>query len=97
MSIEEVQSYKQKIQTRLDRIATTGFTDKEKEQYAKYGIKLQVTLPSGEIRIYNSLSAAERDLKLNIKYGLKICAKKLDFKGYILVKLNEPLIDCRKK
>ena len=51
----------------------------------------------GEIRIYNSLSAAERDLKLNIKYGLKICAKKLDFKGYILVKLNEPLIDCRKK
>lgn len=97
LSIEEIQSYKQKIQTRLDRIATTGFTDKEKEQYAKYGIKLQVTLPSGEIRIYNSLSAAERDLKLNIKYGLKICAKKLDFKGYILVKLNEPLIDCRKK
>jgi hypothetical protein len=97
LSKAEKQSYKKKIQTRLDRIAKLGFTKKEKEQHSKYSIMVQVTLPTNEVRVYQSIGAAEKDLKLNIKYGLKICAKKVDFKGYKIVKLRDPLIDCRNK
>ena len=95
LSEAEKTSYKQKIQSRLNRIATTGFTEKEKEQHAKYGYKVQVTLPSGEIKIYSSCGQASRDLGIDVQYGLSVCIKKIDFKGYRIVKLQDPLIDCR--
>ena len=95
LSNAEKLSYKQKIQTRLDRIATIGFTHKEKEQHAKYGYRVQVTLPDGEVRIYPSCGQATRDLGIDIQYGLSVCAKKFDFKGHKIVKLQDPLIDCR--
>jgi hypothetical protein len=95
LSESEKESYKQKIQTRLDRIATTGFTEKEKEQYAKYGYQVQVTLPNGEIRIYSSCGQATKDLGIDVQYGLSVCTKKIDFRGYKIVKLQDPTIDCR--
>jgi ubiquitin len=95
LSRAEKKSYKQKIQTRLDRIASTGFTDKEKEQHANYGYQVSVTTPTGETKIYSSCGQATKDLGIDIQYGLKVCSKKIDFKRYKIVKLQDPLVDCR--
>ena len=95
LSTAERQSYKNKIQTRLNRIATTGFTQKEKEQHSKYGYQVQITLPTGEVRVYNSCGQASRDLDIDVQYGLVVCTKKIDFKGYKIVKLRDPIVDCR--
>lgn len=95
LSKKERSSYKQKIQTRLDRIATTGFTDKEKEQHAKYGYQIEVTFPNGEHKIYSSCGEASRELGIDVQYGLKVCTTRLDFKGYKIVKLRNPITDCR--
>jgi hypothetical protein len=95
LSEAEQVSYKIKIETRLARIASTGFTEKEKEQHAKYGFQVQVTTPNGEIKIFDSCGQATRELGIDIRYGLKVCIKKLDFKGYKIVKLRDPLVDCR--
>lgn len=97
LSDAEKASYKQKIQTRLERISTTGFTDKEKEQHAKYGYQVQITLPNGEIQIYPSCGQATRDLGIDVQYGLAVCTKQIDFKGYKIVKLQDPLVDCRQR
>lgn len=95
LSKAEKKSYKQKIQTRLDRIASSGFTEKEKEQHAKYGYQVQITLPSGEVKIYSSCGSASKELGIDVQYGLKVCTKKIDFKGYKIVKLRDPITDCR--
>lgn len=97
LSDNEKRSYKQKIQTRLDRIKSSGFTEKEKEQHAKYGYKIQVELPSGETRIYDSCSKASKDLGIDTLYGLQVCAKKLEYKGHKIVKLEDPIVSCNKK
>jgi hypothetical protein len=88
-------SYKTKIQTRLDRIAKIGFTKKEKEQHQKYGYQIQITSPTGKIKIYNSCGEATRELGIDVQYGLKVCSKRVDFKGYKIVKLRDPITDCR--
>ena len=95
LSKAELGSYQKKIQTRLDRIATTGFTDKEKEQHSKYGYYVQVTLPSGEVKEYSSCGQASKDLGIDVQYGLSVCSKKVDFKGHKIVKLHDPVVDCR--
>lgn len=95
LSEAELGSYKTKIQTRLDRIATTGFTEKEKEQHKKYGFQIQITLPTGEIKIYDSCSAATRELGIDVAYGLRVCITRNNFKGCIIVKLKDPITDCR--
>jgi hypothetical protein len=95
LSEAEQVSYKIKIETRLARIASIGFTEKEKEQHAKYGFQIQVTTPNGEIKIFDSCGQATRELGIDTRYGLTVCIKKLDFKGYKIVKLRDPLVDCR--
>jgi len=95
LSKAEKKSYKQKIQTRLNRITTSGFTEKEKAQHAKYGYQIQITLPTGEVKIYQSCGSASRELKIDVQYGLKVCTTKLDFKGHKIVKLRDPIVDCR--
>lgn len=95
LSKKEKKSYKQKIKTRLERIASTGFTEKEKEQHAKYGYQVEVTCPTGKTKIYPSCGTASRELGINVQYGLKVCTKKIDFKGYRIVKLRDPITDCR--
>jgi hypothetical protein len=95
LSHAEKDSYKQKIKTRLDRIAASGFTAKEKEQYSKYGYQISVTMPSGETKIYSSCGQASRELGIDVQYGLKVCSKKFDFRGYKIVKLRDPITDCR--
>jgi hypothetical protein len=96
LSEAEVKSYKTKIQTRLDRISTAGFTKKEKEQHSKYGYQVRVTMPSGEVREYSSCGQASRDLGIDVQYGLKVCSSKdIDFKGHNIVKLRDPIVDCR--
>ena len=97
LSKAEKNSYKQKIESRLQRIASTGFTEKEKEQHAKYGYQVQVTVPTGDIKIYNSCGQASRELGIDVQYGLKVCAKKVDFRGYKIVKLKDPLVKCNKR
>jgi hypothetical protein len=96
LSKAEKKSYKQKIQTRLDRISTAGFTEKEKEQHAKYGYQVQITFPNKQVKIYNSCGAASRELGIDVQYGLRVCSTKgIDFKGYMIVKLRDPITDCR--
>lgn len=95
LSDAEKESYKTKIQTRLNRIATSGFTEKEKEQHAKYGFLIEVTFPTGKKKTYNSCGEATRELGIDVQYGLKVCTKKIDFKGYKIVKLKDPIVDCR--
>jgi hypothetical protein len=95
LSEAERLSYKTKIETRLTRIASVGFTKKEKEQHAKYGFQVQVTTPNGEIKIFDSCGQATRALGIDVQYGLKVCIKNLDFRGYKIVKLRDPLVDCR--
>ena len=96
LSQAEKQSYKQKIQTRLNRIAANGFTEKEKEQHAKYGYQVAVTDSNGTTTIYDSCGQASRALGIDVQYGLKVCStKKIDFKGYKIVKLRDPAVDCR--
>jgi hypothetical protein len=56
---------------------------------------VHVTLPSGVVKIYNSCGEASRDLGIDVQYGLKVCVKKIDFKGYKIVKLKDPVVDCR--
>jgi hypothetical protein len=94
LSIEEKESYKKKIQTRLDRITSTGFTEKEREQHLKYGCQVQVIYPSGEVVIYDSFSLASKATGIDTKYGATVCIKKLDFKGYKIVKLRDPITAC---
>lgn len=96
LSIREQQSYKQKIKSRLDRIATNGFTDKEKQQHAKYGYQVSITDSSGTTTVYDSCGQASRVLGIDVQYGLKVCSTKhIDFKGYKIVKLRDPIVDCR--
>ena len=95
LSEAELSSYTNKIQTRLDRIVTTGFTEKEKEQHSKYGYHVQITLPSGDVKEYQSCSQASKELGIDVQYGLKVCAEKVDFKGHKIVKLRDPIVDCR--
>lgn len=95
LSDSERNSYKDKIQTRLNRIATAGFTEKEKEQHSKYGYQIEVTFPSGDSKIYNSCGQASKEIGIDIQYGLKVCRERLDFKGYKIVKLRDPIVDCR--
>ena len=95
LSESEKSSYKTKIKSRLDRIAKVGFTDQERNQHASYGFLIEVTFPSGQKKIYPSCAAASKELGINVRYGLSVCAKKLAFKGYRIVKLRDPIIDCR--
>ena len=97
LSDSEKSSYKKKIQTRLDRIASSGFTDKEKEQHRKYGYQLKVIYPNGNEKVFPSCSAATKETGIDIQYGLKVCKTKDSFKGYKIVKLKDPYIDCRGK
>ena len=95
LSDAEKNSYKKKIETRLKRISEKGFTLKENEQHSKYGYQIEITFPNNEKKIYNSCGQASRELGIDTQYGLKVCQTKVDFKGYKIVKLRDPIIDCR--
>lgn len=96
LSNAEKESYKQKIKTRLERIAKCGFTEKEKAQHSKYGYQVEITDSNGNKKIYDSCGQATKDLGIDVQYGLKVCSiKKIDFKGYKIVKLRDPVVDCR--
>jgi hypothetical protein len=97
LSDAEIASYKQKIATRLFRISTLGFTLKEQQQHQSYSIQLEVTCPSGEVKIFNSIGNATRELGIDARYGLHVCKTTDSFKNFKFRKLRDPLIDCRKK
>ena len=59
--------------------------------------QIQVTLLNGDIKIYNSCGKASKELGINTQYGLKVCSKKEFYKGYRIIKLRDPMVDCRKK
>ena len=95
LSKKEKDSYKTKIKSRLDRIADTGFTEKEKAQHASYGVKIQVTDASGVETIFNSCSSATRVYGVDTLYGLKVCQTRDNYKGLKIIKLADPIVDCR--
>jgi hypothetical protein len=97
LSNSEISSYHQKIKSRLTRIAELGFTDKEKAQHQSYSIQLEVTMPTGELKIFNSITSATLELGVDAKYGLKVCKTKESFKNFKFKKIRDPLVDCRKK
>lgn len=96
LSEKEKNSYKTKIETRLARIKTEGFTKKEIEQHSKYGFQVQVIHPCGKKEVFESCGSASRAIGIDVQYGLRVCSTKgIDFKGYKIVKLRDPIIDCR--
>lgn len=95
LSSKEKDSYKKKIEKRLDRISKYGFTEKEKEQHSKYGYKVKVIDPAGIEYVFDSCAKAKAVLNIDIQYGLKVCKEKETFKGYKCIKLQDPIIDCR--
>jgi hypothetical protein len=95
LSDAERLSYKTKIETRLKRISIAGFTSKEKEQHAKYAYQVKVIDINGNENIFDSCGLATRTLGIDIQYGLKVCRTKDNFKGYKIIKLRDPIIDCR--
>jgi len=60
-------------------------------------VTVKVTLPSGEIKMFTSLNKASKELGIDINYGLTVCAKKNDFKGRKIVKLQDPLVESYKR
>lgn len=91
----ELESYKQKIETRLKRISVKGFTDKEKNQYLKYGYKIKVIDINKKEIIFDSCGAATRALGIDAQYGLKVCKENKTFRGYKIIKIRDPITDCR--
>ena len=67
-----------------------------KQQHAKYGYRVSVTDPTGVSTVYDSCGQASRATGIDVQYGLKVCSTKhIDFKGYKIVKLRDPTVDCR--
>lgn len=95
LSESERNSYKQKIQSRLNRIANTGFTEAEENQHNSYGYEVKITTPNGEVKIYPSCAKASKDLDIDVQYARKVCLTKDNFKGYKVETLEMPKIDCR--
>jgi len=92
---KEKTSYKKKIQSRLNRIAEKGFTKKEIDQHNAYGYKINVILPNGEEKVYPSLAKASKDLKIDCQYARLVTLQNRTYKGYQVIVLSEPKIDCR--
>jgi len=97
LSQKERDSYSIKIQSRLDRIANSGFTVNEQQQHAKYGYTIEVTDLDGNVTTYSSCKKATKELGIDIEYGRKVCLTKPMFKGYIIKTVSNPVIDCNKK
>ncbi len=95
LSKKESISYKTKIETRLKRIEEHGFTNKEKEQYSKYGYTVKITDSTGIETIFSSCGEASRMLNIDVLYGLKVCKTRESFKGFRCIKIKDPIIDCR--
>ncbi len=95
LSIKEKESYKQKINTRLDRIANTGFTEKEKLQHYSYGYTVKVIDTDGIERIFNSCASATNAIGIDVQYGIRVCKTKDNFRGFKCIKIADPINDCR--
>jgi len=83
--------------TRKERWNTVGFSPQEKSQHEKYGYKLKIILPDSSVKLYNSCAEASKSLGIDARYGLVVCKTKDTFKGYRIMKIQDPVIDCRKK
>lgn len=92
---KEKLSYKKKIETRLNRIAATGFTEKEVAQHNSYGYEIKVILPNKEEKIYPSMAKASKDLHIDCQYARLVTLQNRTYKGYQVYILKEPKIDCR--
>jgi len=95
LSDAEINSYKVKTQSKLDRIATTGFTDAEIAQHNSYGCTIEVTYPNGDVKIFPSFAKATKAIDVDCRYGASVCLNKPHYKGYTIKKLADPTIDCR--
>jgi len=95
LSEAEKNSYKTKIDTRLKRIETIGFTQKEIDQHTAYGYKVKVSLPDGTERTYPSMAKASKDLHIDCQYARIVTMQNRTHKGYQVHLLEEPKIDCR--
>lgn len=96
LSEKEQNSYVKKIQTKLDRISTDGFSIKERHQHEKYGCVVEITDSQGCTKTYPSYAKASKDLGIDVCYGNKVCLIKTNFKGYVIKTLRQPLIRCSK-
>lgn len=86
---------KNRQKTRKNRWNTKGFSEKEIEQHSKYGYKIKIIDPNNIEYIFNSCGQATRELGIDTRYGLCVCETKESFKGYKIIKLSDPIIDCR--
>lgn len=95
LSVHEKESYKTKIETRLARISSTGFTVKEKLQHASYGYTVKIIDKLGNEHIFSSCGQASKALGIDVQYGIVVCKTKDNFKGFRCIKIADPVKDCR--
>lgn len=95
LSAAEKNSYQKKIATRLARIAESGFTKKEQQQHSSYGCKCKVIFPDGTEQVYNSMGQASRATGIDCQYGRSVTLQGRTYKGYQVIILEEPTVDCR--
>ena len=95
LSESELKSYPRKIQTRLNRWATNGFSVAEKEQHNKYSVRVKVITPDNNIIFFDSLSKASKYLQFDSNYGSEMTQKRGSYKDYQIFRISEPEIDCR--
>lgn len=93
--MKTMQKLRQK--TRKTRWKNSGFSDLEKRQHSKYGYKIKIIMPSGDIQFFDSCDSATRILGVNTLYGMKVCKTKDTFKGFKITHISDPEIDCRTK
>lgn len=95
LSTKEKNSYKTKINTRLNRIKSSGFTKKETEQHNSYGVEVKVITPEGNELLFPSIAKATKALNIDCAYGAIVTSKNKAYKGYKVYRLKDPTVDCR--
>lgn len=96
LSDSEKESYKQKIETRLERISDAGFTDLEKNQHNKYGFEIVVTTTTGKELSFTSIRKANIEFGLSIGYGLSNFIKYSNRMGLSTRVIRAPITECNR-
>lgn len=94
LSEKESKSYQTKIEKRLARISSVGFTDREKEQHKLFSTQIEVILPDGSKELFPSITKCSQELGINARYGSIATKNNGSYKGYKIFRIKEPKVPC---
>jgi hypothetical protein len=94
LSKKESDSYETKIQTRLKRISTIGFTEREQEQHNLFSTQIKVILPDKTEKFFPSITKCSKELDIDARYGAIVTKNKGNYKGYQIYRIREPIVPC---